>query len=203
MPWLLLGLLPGLLISWIAGHKLLAITLFASSLIIGISYSPLFLNCLQAADSNRAFIKVMSHNIWKNNHNPKAAIELIRREQPDILLLQEIYIDVFQKFLKDLNHLYTDKPLQYEYIPEIKQAVISRFPIIPVSTNIEKGRAQIVRIETSFGPITVINVHIYKWPWYRRQRQIIELVTEDISKNYGPIVLGGDFNTNDQSVVSG
>ena len=94
---------------------------------------------------------------------------------------------------------YVDTPMQYDHAPEIKQAVISRFPIFPIRADFEKGRVQIVRIETSFGPITVVNAHIFNFPWQRRHRQLVELATEDVAKIQGPLILGGDFNTNDQS----
>jgi endonuclease/exonuclease/phosphatase (EEP) superfamily protein YafD len=141
----------------------------------------------------------MSYNIWNKNRNPAAAIELIRREKPDILLLQEVNTDHFQYLITHLNSLYGNTPLSSEYIPEMKQAVLSHYPMLPIGADIDKGRAQIVRIETSFGSITILNVHIYNFPWQRRHHQLIELVKEDIATIQGPIILGGDLNTNDQS----
>ena len=105
MPWLLVLLVPGVLIALLSKYNLLAVILSIPTFIICISYSPLFLNCLQVADANSPTIKVMSYNIWKNNRNPAAAAELIRREQPDILLLQEIRTDKFQDLLKNINGL--------------------------------------------------------------------------------------------------
>ena len=199
MPWLIVMLMSGVFSACLAKHWLLAVAMSIPLLYICISYSPLFLNCLQVAEAESQHIKIMSYNLWNFNKNPDAAADLIRREQPDILLMQEISTDHFQYLIKDLNELYLDTPLQFEYVPEMKQAVISRFPILPVRTDIDKGRAQKVRIETSFGIITVINVHIFNFPWQRRHQQLIDLVIEDVSITNGPLILGGDFNTNDQS----
>ena len=199
MPWLLIVLVPGLIAAWLSKRKCLALLLSIPSFFICISYSPHFLNCSKVANAEGPYIKVMSYNIWNQNRTPAAAIELIRREKPDILLLQEVNSDHFQYLITHLNSLYGDTPLSSEYVPEMKQAVLSRYPMFPIGADIEKGRAQKVRIETFFGPITVINVHIFNFPWQRRHRQLIELVKEDIAKIQGPIILGGDLNTNDQS----
>ena len=199
MPWLLVILVPGLFAAWLTKRYWLVFLLAIPAFVIFISYSPHFFNCSKVVNAEGPYIKVMSYNIWDQNRTFDAAIELIRREKPDILLLQEIRPDHFQYVVDNLNSLYTDAPLSFEYVPEINLAVISRYPMFPIGADIDKGRAQKVRIETFFGPVTVINVHIFNFPWQRRHRQLIELVKEDIAKIQGPIILGGDLNTSDQS----
>lgn len=55
-------------------------------------------------------------------------------------------------------------------------------------------------IETPDGPITVFNIHPIKQSgWLRRYRQISALLAEDITTTDGPLILGGDFNTTDQT----
>ncbi len=199
MPWLLVILVPGLVAAMLFKRNWLALLLAIPSFIICISYSPHFFNCSKVVNAEGPYIKVMSYNIWDQNRTLDAAIELIRREKPDILLLQEIRPDHFQYVVDNLNSLYTDAPLSFEYVPEIYLAVISRYSMFPIGADVDKVRAQKVRIETVFGPVTVINVHIINFPWHRRHRQLIELVKEDIAKIQGPQILGGDLNTNDQS----
>ena len=199
MPWLLAILVPGVVVAWLAHHRWLAATLFAPILIICLTYLPLFLNCSQVAATDSSALKVMSYNVWGHNRNLAAAAALIRREQPDILLLQEINPDHFQYLAKDIEDLYLYKRLQLDYVPEINLAIISRFPITPIGADIEKGRTQKVHIETSFGIVTVINVHIHNFPWLRRHGQLITLIEEDIVNSQGPVILGGDFNTTDQA----
>jgi endonuclease/exonuclease/phosphatase (EEP) superfamily protein YafD len=65
----------------------------------------------------------------------------------------------------------------------------------------EKGRAQKVLLETPTGPITVINIHPDFRNWQRRYQQMTRLVQEDIVPADGPIILGGDFNTTDQTQI--
>ena len=199
MPWLLVILVPGLVAAWLTKRYWMVFLLAIPTFIICISYSPHFFNCSKVVNAEGPYIKVMSYNIWDQNRTLDAAIELIKREKPDILLLQEIRPDNFQYVVNNLYSLYTDAPLGFECLPEMKLAVISRYPMFPIGADIDKGRVQKVRIETIFGPVTVINVHIINFPWHRRHRQLVELVKEDISKIQGPLILGGDLNTNDQS----
>ena len=128
-----------------------------------------------------------------------AAIKLIREERPDILLLQELGPNNVQSFVDNLKGLYPDQRLQFDYVPEMNQAIISRYPIKTLGTDKKKGRAQKVRLETPFGQFTVINIHAYKLRWLRRHHHMITLLQEDIVHTQDPIILGGDFNTSDQS----
>jgi endonuclease/exonuclease/phosphatase family metal-dependent hydrolase len=45
----------------------------------------------------------------------------------------------------------------------------------------------------------VINIHAYNWLWMRRHRQIARLLMGDIATAKDPLILGGDFNTSDQT----
>ena len=199
MPWLLLVMVPGFVIAWLAHHRGLAATLFTPILLICLACLPLFLNCSKTAVADGFPIKVMSYNIWLKNRNMAAAAKLIREEQPDILLLQELGPDNFQDFVDKLNGLYPDKRLQVDYVPDMNQAIISRYPIESLDADKKKGRAQKVRLETPFGKFTVFNIHAYKFRWMRRHRHIATLLQEDIVTAQDPIILGGDFNTSDQS----
>ena len=199
MPWLLVILVPGVVFAWIAHHRWLSATLLAPILIIFFTYLPLFLNCSQISAVYGPSLKVMSYNVWGHNRNLAASAHLVKTEQPDILLLQELNPDHLPVFIDHLDGLYPDKPMQFDYVSEMNQGIISRFPIAPLSADEEKGRAQKVHLITPFGPITVINVHIHNFPWRRRQQELINILNEDIATVDDPIIFGGDFNTNDQS----
>ena len=56
-----------------------------------------------------------------------------------------------------------------------------------------------MRLESPCGPITLINIHAYKYKWLRRHKQMTALLKEDIATEKDPVILGGDFNTSDQS----
>jgi endonuclease/exonuclease/phosphatase (EEP) superfamily protein YafD len=98
-----------------------------------------------------------------------------------------------------LNNLYPNDELHFTFDPYTLQAVASRYPITPLAVMPKKGRAQKVLVETPNGPITVINVHPSFPGWQRRYRQMSTLLAEDILSADGPVILGGDFNTTDQT----
>jgi vancomycin resistance protein VanJ len=199
MPWFLLGLLPALFAALLTKHKWLAATLSAPTLFIMLTYLPLFLNCSPAAVADGVPLKVMSYNVWRNNPDMAAVAGVIRSEKPDILLLQEIKPGSFQELASRLTDLYPEDRLQLAYAPHILQAVVSRYPLTPLEASPQKDRAQKVQLQTPFGRIIVINIHAYNFGWLRRHRQMTRLLKEDIATAKDPLILGGDFNTSDQT----
>ncbi len=162
-----------------------------------ITYAPLFLPGHER--SNGGFqLKVMSYNVWRENLNIPGIAEVIRNQKPDLILLQEIHIDKLRTLITELDDLYPNET--YVTFEERKlQAMISLFPLKRVDAGHEKGRAQKAIVSTPNGPITVLNVHAYRGGWQRRHKQMITLITDDIYGDSNPLILGGDFNTTDQS----
>lgn len=200
MPWLLVGLVPGLVAAWLAHRKWLWLALAAPTLFISLTYAPLFLPRTDQARADGASFKVMSYNVLRDNKNMKAVARVIRQEQPDILLLQELRSEQVQALTDRLASLYPEAKLHIAYEPEILQAVISRYPLTPMGAIPDKGRAQKVLVNTPHGQITVWNVHPRsKAGWLRRYQQLADLVAEDIVPASGPLIMGGDFNTTDQN----
>jgi len=200
MPWMLAALVPGLIAAGLANHKWLAVTLLAPAIFICFTHAPLLLSCLRPEHDDLTQLKVMSYNVWRENKNMSAAAEVIRKEQPDILLLQELQLARVENLFGALVDLYPDSKLHFAYHKKMLQAVISRYPLTQMDALPEKGQAQKVLIETPHGPITVFNIHPSKRKnWLQRHRQISALLAEDIATIVGPIILGGDFNTTDQT----
>jgi len=199
MPWLLLGLIPGLVTAGFTRRKWLAAILFAPVLLISLTYLPVFVKFADPAGSEGASLKVMSYNVWSKNPKVSEIASVIRQERPDILLLQEITAKRFHQLIKELTDLDPNDQLNSVFAPRMEQAVISRYQLTPLEENSQKGRAQKVQVETPGGRITVINIHAFKWGWLRRHRQMKRLLAEDIAGANDPIILGGDFNTSDQS----
>ena len=199
MPWLLVGLLPGLIFAGLAHRKLLALALCVPTFLIIVNYLPLFWNFSKSTAANKTSLKVMSYNVWRENQNITAVAGVIRNEKPDILLLQELRQDVAQELVTELNDLYPDTQPHYQYEPEMLQGIVSRYPLTALEATPQKGRAQKVHVESPFGRITLINIHAYKWRWMRRYQQMQRLLSEDVATSEYPVILGGDFNTNEQS----
>jgi vancomycin resistance protein VanJ len=200
MPWLLIFLVPGLIVAGLANNKLLAVTLLMPTIFICLTYAPLFLPNPSKSIAGLAPFKVMSYNVWRGNQKMSTVANVIRKELPDILLLQEVNPVPFDKLMGALGDLYSDSKLYFDYQQKMLQAVISRYPITPMDALPKKAKAQKVLIETPNGPITVFNIHPTKQAgWLRRHRQISSLLIEDIAVEDGPLILGGDFNTTDQT----
>jgi len=200
MPWLLVFLVPGLIVAGLAQHKWLGITLLVPTIIISLTYAPLFLPTKSTNNTDLAPLKVMSYNVWRNNKDMTAVAWVITKEQPDIILLQELKPARADKLTGALNNYYPDAELHFVYEPKILQAVISRYPLTPINAIPKKGQAQKVLIETLNGPVTVFNIHpIKQIGWLRRHHQVSSLLEEDIATTDGPLILGGDFNTTDQT----
>ena len=199
MPWLLLGLIPGLVVAGVARRRWLAATLVLPTLLIGLTFAPLFLPRPSTALAGKESFKVMSYNIWGWNQNPEAMIKLIHQQQPDILVLQEVTPRLAYLLQTELVDLYPDASLHLAYESKIGQAIVSRYPLTPVEATYKKGRTQKVIAETPHGPIAVWNTHpTHPLPWSRQYQQISALV-EDIKATELPLIVAGDFNTTDQS----
>ncbi len=202
MPWILFLLFPIMVAAGITQRTALLGALAASFLFIGLSYAPLFLPSVKnvCAASGSLSLKVVSYNIWSRNPDISGISRIIQKMRPDILLLQEVEGDDFIHLTEHLQDLYPDDRPYFSYAPSMLQAVVSRYPLTPIENATAKGQAQKVRVITPAGVVTVFNVHpLRKGSWQRRHRQISALLQEDILPCPGPVILGGDFNTTDQT----
>lgn len=201
LPWVFFGLLAAMVPSVLTRRGWLVLALALPALIIAYHYLPVFLPKKIRPFENHPELKVMSFNVWSENHSLQSVAELIERENPDILLLQEIepfQMKELQQFLAASTGL-EDSPWDFAYAPLIMQATGSRYPVSELATNRRKGKMQAVRVETPAGGITVFNVHPLRGNWQRRHRQMQTLLREDILVTDEPVILGGDFNTTDMS----
>jgi len=198
-PWLLLGLLPGMTAALVSQRYRLAVALALPTLLISLSYAPLFLPRTPAALAADTSLKVMSYNVWGRNHKLDEAIAIIQQEQPDILLLQEAYWPIGKSLGNALADLYPNAQTYSAYEPAMGQLIISRYPLTQVEASFEKGRAQKVWASTPQGTIAVWNVHTYQPLAWTEQYQQITLLTADIAQTEIPLIVGGDFNTTEQA----
>jgi endonuclease/exonuclease/phosphatase (EEP) superfamily protein YafD len=159
----------------------------------------MFSGCIKKASSAGHTLKVMSYNVWQFNRNISKAAAIIKKEKPDILLLQEVAPDKIEFLKCFLRNLYDGDDVHVAYEPGILQSVISRYPVKSFSASPEKNRLQKVILDTPFGLTTVINIHAYKHGWQNRHAEMEKIIKDDIIPEKGPLIFGGDFNTNDQS----
>jgi vancomycin resistance protein VanJ len=201
IPWLLIPLVLALITAGLARRHWLVAVLAIPTIFINLTQAPLFFPRPCPALGKGETFKVVSYNVGRRNRDVIAMAALIRQEQPDILLLQELRRDQVEAFINTLDGLYPDAELHFTHDPYTLQAVASRYPLIPLAMMPEKGRAQKVLLETPNGPVTVINVHPYFPGWRRRHEEMSTLLAEDIIPTDGPLILGGDFNTTDQTQI--
>ncbi len=202
MPWLLIGLIPGLIVAYLARRRRLLIALSVPTVFVVFTYAPLFLPRLGSAPSAGLPIKVMSYNVMNRNQNVATMAEVIKRERPDILMLQEIQPQETQTLLYMLRNLYPGSTPNLLYAAGLGQAIISRYTLntVSVSTVKRNWRFQKVSIDTPNGIISVWNVHPHApLMGFVRHIKEISLLIDDLIKAKGPLIMGGDFNTNEQS----
>ena len=202
LPWLFLLLLVALVPALLSRRGWLALAVAGPALAIGLGYLPVFLPHHPVPPTeNQARLKVMSYNVWSENPSLVPAAAMIRKENPDILLLQEITPERLRELTLALGESTAGDGQIWHvaHAPDLMQAVVSRYPVKLQMVDRRKGKAQAVRIATSVGEVTVFNVHPLRGNWAGRHRQLRNLLREDVLNTPGPVILGGDFNTTDKS----
>ncbi len=200
MPWLLAGLLPGLLLALLGHRHQLALVFAVPTLYICATYAPLLLPNQADTFSAGAPLKVMSYNVWRKNTDMTAVARVILGEQPDLVLLQEINSEGLKKLITNLETIGGREIYSVE-AAAIHQAIISRFPLEQLESSWKKGRTQKVLATAPWGPILVLNTHPPRGQWHRRHKQMARLLDADVIPCDIPVILGGDFNTTDQSLT--
>ncbi|MDM8528500.1 endonuclease/exonuclease/phosphatase family protein [Anaerolineales bacterium HSG24] len=201
MPWLLVALFPLLLLAILTRRKELALCLTIPTIGISLSLAPQFIPTTTPVLADNRPLKVMSYNVLYTNQDIARIVAMIRAEQPDIILLQEVVKPMIPAFNEELGTLYPDQAAHVIYEPAISQAVVSRYPLTAVDSDWQ-GRIQKVQVDTPTRLIQVWNIHPttairqYKW---QRQQQDLARISQEVAEFDGPLILGGDFNTTPQS----
>jgi vancomycin resistance protein VanJ len=200
LPWLLVGLLPGLITACATRRWGLAAVLGASTAVILVTYAPLLLPRQAPSPASGVRLKVMSYNTWFENHDVNRLSRVVMDQTPDVVLVQEIAPEVFARLVGSLRDLYGGAAVHRAYEPKILQGVISRYPVESHASLPEHGETQRAVLRSPAGPIAIYNVHLDRgYAWSRRYCQAASILTERVLRERGPVILGGDFNAPDQS----
>lgn len=227
MPWLLVPLVPGAALAWLSHRALLGVVLSAAAGIVVANEAPLFraravlpppdaaagapLPAVRGEGWGRGAqrgslvaptLRVMSFNTWSRNADAPRIARVVLRHRPDVLLLQEIRPEVVAAVAGELRRhgLYDGAPVHVACEPALLQAVLSRHPVVASAGLEAKGNAQRVVLRTPEGPLTVYNVHpVRTGGWRLRYSQIASLLEDEVLREAGPVILGGDFNAPDHS----
>lgn len=200
MPWLLLGLLPGIFWAGMMHYRGFAFILGISTGIIFVCYLPLFWPPSVTSNPAAVKLKVISYNTWSKNYGTDGIARIVKEQRPDVLLLQEMKTETFRRLTERLQDLYPDQELHFSHEPGMLLAIISRYPAESRPVTKGKGRVQRVVLHSPAGPLAVYNVHMLRrGGWGSRYRKIIRLLQEDLVPERWPVILGGDFNSPDRS----
>lgn len=204
MPWLLVVMIPAIVAAGITNRKLLTIVLLLPTLYYLAIYAPLFFTKNQYLKNEKFTLKVMTYNVWSRSSGISSAAALIKKVKPDILLLQELRPDKAKMLSAELKNIFQIDDDHFLYDNNLFLGTFSRFPLhkatLSVNAPVLKSLAQ-----TPSGAVNIYNAHFLRTvlrrrnQWERRHQQILSLMTNEITKTEGPLILGGDFNLTDQT----
>jgi vancomycin resistance protein VanJ len=173
------------------------------------------------APASSATLRVLTYNVWGNNHDLHAIESWVREVNADLVLLQEISPAYARDSLPGLRDVY---PYQFAQPDDSRwggNIALSRYPILTMdylgSTN---AHGQRLVVEINGQPISVYNVHL-AFPvgrsrvpsgesFYMRvafgydpveRNQQIESLLSSLDAETNPFIVGGDFNTTEHTVI--
>jgi endonuclease/exonuclease/phosphatase family metal-dependent hydrolase len=140
----------------------------------------------------------MTFNVHCSNRNAHSIANLIQTEQPDVIALQEMTKELAGLLLPELAFKYPYHLVDNSW--GLPMVLVSRYPLTGQPKLPETPRAQLARVETPNGAITVWNVHpspAVNQPGWEGQKQTLTAVARTIEQENDPLIVLGDFNTTD------
>lgn len=201
-PWFLIPLFAALAVALLHKKGGTALLLAIPFCLVLLPYLHLFLPRAPSPAPPAGAFTVMSFNIWSKNERVAEIAALVREENPDILLLQEVEPALYPDILRALENLHPGGMLHSAFAAELMQAVVSRYPLAGCETFRAKGQAQRIRVRTAGGDVTIFNVHpLRRGNWTHRHLRLSRLLTEEVLRVEGPVIVAGDFNTTEGSEI--
>jgi vancomycin resistance protein VanJ len=220
----LLALLP---LALLFRARLHTLRLLPVALVGGLWYGPYYLPKPPVETASGRTIQVLTHNVWGNHHDLHQMEEWIRQSNADLVLLQEISPAYATDSLPNLMDIY---PYQFSQPDSSRwggNITLSRYPIvsreyIDLETP-DTPYPQRIIIDVDGQYVAVYNVHlafprghirlpamaanfylsvVFGYDDKIRNKQIDRLL-EQLKKEPYPFIVGGDFNTSDQSATYG
>jgi vancomycin resistance protein VanJ len=201
-PWVSLALLPLIALTWLFRQRLLSLTLLAAAVLMGVHLVPLFVFKPSVPASGQP-LKVMTFNVHQRNTDAMTIVDVILKEDADVIALQELTPSVSEHLAQTLEKRYPYHTLRSEHLTE-GQGLLSRYPLEQLSAGPDY-RFQSAVVQTPGGPVTLLNIHtpsLFPIGWRRdweQQRDFLQGVITQFSEIEGPLLVVGDFNTTPQS----
>jgi endonuclease/exonuclease/phosphatase (EEP) superfamily protein YafD len=143
-------------------------------------------------------LRVLQANVLAGNQEPRRLLELIERDQPDVLVLQEVNRR-WLAALRPLARLYPHE-LRSPDLRSSGDVILSRLPLQdPRITAVTHGRRTVLSatLHVSGRPVRLLTVHPPPPLEERRYRELLELydaTIERLAGTSGPTMLVGDLN---------
>lgn len=196
--------LVALVISLLLRKWWLAALVIAPAVLFTGQYAPLFLPHSSAAPPESVLFTVLSYNLNTGNIDSRAALEVIRAADADVVALQELNPFMAEAFAAELSDLY---PYQALHPSEAYagQGLLSRYPITADdywAVDLGHQRSQ---IEIGGQTIVVYNTHpthplrgLFRFDGEPRSAAIRDVLARAAGETL-PVMLIGDFNMSDLS----
>jgi len=165
---------------------------------VAIAMVPELVRNIPAAPASGAQVRVLTHNVWRDNSDPAETAQAIIDANPDVVMLQEVDGN-FRPMLDALRQHFgqgTQCP------PGCGLAIFSRWPIVQSDYFLKDSRgrpfgppllwAKIVGPDGR--PFTAMTMH-YPWPTSELQAERRRDVAQALLRiDRDPLILGGDMN---------
>lgn len=202
--------------------RFMAVRMLPLLLIGGLWYAPYYLAKSPAQPSGTT-LHVLTANVWGNNHDLNNIQVWLRRVQADVVLLQEISPAYAEGALPGLLDLY---PHQFSQPDDTRwggNIILSRYPVVSADFadlgKVEYPNPIRVVIQVNDQQIAIYNVHLafpietprlpfslgsryvqYVFGYNDRERNDqIDRLLKLLEDEPLPFIVGGDFNTSDQT----
>jgi endonuclease/exonuclease/phosphatase (EEP) superfamily protein YafD len=173
----------------------------ALAIAIAVSAAPLLdyippFRSAAAADSGARDLKIMTVNLSMSDFRPRAFLDIVAAESPDVLVLQE-FSSVFDERLRELDSVYEHR-IELPRRGPFGIALYSHYELTE-HAELDLGGSPAVRtrVHAPAAEFTLIGVHLRAPSRPRlaaqRNRQL-DLLAELRATIDGPLVIAGDFN---------
>ncbi|GHC69202.1 endonuclease/exonuclease/phosphatase family protein [Limoniibacter endophyticus] len=136
--------------------------------------------------------RLLQLNLRFDNPDPTRVLSLIGRENPDIIIFQEVSEQV-SMLPERLKHLYSHQIKCPDISAVGSVAILSRRPFLTQPLCEKSGRLAIVTVDLNGQPVQVAGVHL-GWPWPFEQPEEVASLEPVFAALADDALVAGDFN---------
>lgn len=163
---------------------------------------PLYLPNLDVTETSEEKISILSMNLLASNMKYSEALDLIRKKDPDVLVLLELS----PQWEKEMQVLFREYPFQkmVSQTDNFGIGILSKIPIISTVTNFGKGfpPSILCKLEIDAQPLHILATHPVPpvgQEMFNFRNQQLEEIAQFSAKQTGAFILVGDLNTSSYS----